>query len=289
MAAPFVRLDASLYVRMPKLNARSAAALARQLIVALPKGSPEGVKHAARQMRADAEALREAQLVARQAAIEERPTRNVRQVDNEADSLFATLLRRLEDYQALAGHDDPTATSAAALSAALFPNRIAFTTGDVLTQWEATEEWFKVLATEQREATLRALVGGGFIDALRAVHAEYGLVTGTTQPAVEKPAKVELGAALQRPAREPPGPCAAAGGRRQRPERHGGPADGAPGRRWRSSTGSARPTPDGPARAQRIRRPIRGPRRRGEAAAHGVIARASTSLPTFPPKRLVGL
>ncbi len=195
MAQPIVRVDASNYTSVPKVNARSGVALARATLVALPKEAPPGVRHAARRMRADAVALQSAVTAAR-AAESSGEKRTPRAVDNEADALHSAVLRRLDDHELLATHDGATALRATALRAALYPKGNEFWRGDMLTQWQATEEWFAALAEDGREAALRSLVGGGFVDAVRAVHAEYGEAVGTTKPRAPVAPKVDLAAPL---------------------------------------------------------------------------------------------
>lgn len=198
MTDPFTRLDPATYARPPRMTTANAIALVRSILVALPKDAPANILHHARAMRTDAAALqgaRKAERLARQAEAEA-AERTPREVDNEADGLHATSLRRIEDHERLAGHDDAVAAEAATLKAALYPRGIDFTRGDMLSQWNATEEWFETLAEGRHEKSFRALVGGGFLDALRTVHAEYGRVLGITQKAAQTPPKVDLTAAL---------------------------------------------------------------------------------------------
>lgn len=190
------RIDGSLYVRMPRVNAFSVLSLGRAMLIAMPKAAPGGVKHAAKQMRSDAVALQDAHLAARKPA-NSTPARTSREVDNEADSLHGTLKRRLGDYQTVASRQPGLAALAAALSETLYPLKGPdITKGDVQTQWQRTEVWLTLLADEGREATLRALTGDAFIDALRATHVEYGEAIGTTKPRPEEPVKVDLAAPL---------------------------------------------------------------------------------------------
>ncbi len=181
MAHSIARVDASNYTSVPRVNARSGVALARALLAALPKDAPVSVKHAARRVRADAVALQAASQAARSEPPAD-PKRTPRAVDNEADALHAAVLRRLADHELLGSHDPAAAASTAALRAALYPAGGDFLRGDMLTQWQSTEDWFAALAVDGREGALRAVVGGGFVDALRAVHVEYGEAVGTTQP-----------------------------------------------------------------------------------------------------------
>jgi hypothetical protein len=196
MSQSFDRVDASQYTSLPRVNAHSAVALARALLVALPKGAPVSVRHAARQLRAAAVALQEASRAAADLAAKPSAGRTVRAVDNEADALLAAVQRRLADFELLGTHDPESAESAAALRAALFPRGTEFARGDALTQWEQTEGWFAALAADGREATLRSLVGGGYLDALRTVHAEYGDAIGTTRPRAPQPGRPDVAAAL---------------------------------------------------------------------------------------------
>lgn len=190
------RIDGSLYVRMPRVNAFSVLSLARAMLTAMPKAAPGGVKHAARQMRTDAVELQNAHLAARKPAIAA-PARSSREVDNEADSLHGALKRRLGDYQTVASRLPELAAQAADLSEALYPAKGPdITKGDLQTQWQRTEVWFALLAEEGREAALRALTGDAFIDALRATHVEYGEAIGTTKPLPVEPPKVDLAGPL---------------------------------------------------------------------------------------------
>ncbi len=189
------RIDGSLYVRMPRVNAFSVLSLARGMLIAMPRAAPGGVKHAAKQMRSDAVALQNAHLAARRPATT--PARTSREVDNEADALHGALKRRLGDYLAVASRQPELAAQAATLAEALYPaGGPDITKGDLPTQWQRTEVWFALLADEGREATLRALTGDAFIDALRATHVEYGEAIGTTKPRPEEPAKVDLAGPL---------------------------------------------------------------------------------------------
>ncbi len=195
MAQPFVRVEASNYTSVPKVNAQSGVALARALIVALPKDSPPSTRHAARQMRAVAITLQRS-VAASHAAEPSGEKRTSRAIDNEADALHSTVTRRLEDHELLAAHEPAKAQQAATLKKALYPKGDALWRGDMMTQWQATEDWFIALAVDGREAALRSLVGGGFVDAIRAVHAEYGEAIGTTKPRAPTPPKVDLAAPL---------------------------------------------------------------------------------------------
>jgi hypothetical protein len=192
MTTTNARIDGSLYVRMPRVNALSVLSLTRAILIALPKSPPGGVKHAAKAMRADAVALQGAHAEARKPA-NLAPQRTSREVDNEADALHGAIKRRLGDYQLVAAHEPDLAARAAALSEALYPAKEpSITQGDVYTQWQRTEAWFGLLAEEGRDATLRALIGGVYLDALRATHIEYGETIGTTKPRPEAPAKVDV-------------------------------------------------------------------------------------------------
>jgi hypothetical protein len=169
-------------------------ALARATIVALPKDAPDRVKLAARALRANAVALQAVNRAAADAA--ESAPRNGRVVDNEADALHAAVQRRLADVALLAGYDPELAETAAALATALYSDKGEFTQGDMLTQWEGTEEWFGRLREEGREKALRAAVGGGFVDAITRVHAEYGEVVGTTKAKRPEPVKLDIATPL---------------------------------------------------------------------------------------------
>jgi len=195
MSQPFVRVEASNYTTIPKVNARSGVALARALLTALPKDAPGPVKHAARQMRRDAVALEEAARAAHAAEAGE-PKRSRRTIDNEADALHAVVIRRLDDHALLGAHAPAAAQSTAALRAALYPHGSEFLRGDMLTQWQATEDWIAALAVDGREKSLRAVVGDGFVDAIRAVHVEYGEAVGTTKPREPAAPKVDVAAPL---------------------------------------------------------------------------------------------
>ena len=196
MAQPFVRVDASNYTSVPRVNARSGVALAHAMLVALPKDAPSNVKHAARHMRADAVALQEASRAGRAAEASTDTRRSRRVVDNEADALHATAIRRLSDFELLATYDPAAAEAAAVLIAALYPRGGEFLRGDMLTQWQATEEWFIALRLEGREKALRGLVGDAFVDAITAVHVEYGEVIGTTKARPAAAPKADLVAPL---------------------------------------------------------------------------------------------
>ena len=196
MTTAFIRIDASSYTSVPRVNARSGVALARALLVALPKDAPAGAKHAARRLRADAVALQDATRVTRDADASADPKRTPRAVDNEADALHAAVLRRLGDHELLAARDPGAAETAAALKAALYPRGSDFLRGDMLTQWQETEEWLTALAVDGREKALGALVGAGFVAACRAVHAEYGEAVGTTKARPPAAPKADVAAAL---------------------------------------------------------------------------------------------
>ncbi len=122
--------------------------------------------------------------------------RTKRVIDNEADAQHSTVQRRLADHELLAAHDPAAAERAASLQKALYPKGKEFWRGDMLTQWQGTEDWLAALARGDNEAALRSLVGGGFVDAIRAVHAEYGEAVGTTKPRAPAPAKVDVATPL---------------------------------------------------------------------------------------------
>jgi hypothetical protein len=196
MAQPFDRLDASLYTSIPRIKPQSGVALTRAVLVALPKDAPDRVKLAARAVRSDAIALQAANRATAEAAAAATSPRNGRVVDNEADALHGALRRRLADHALVAGYDPELADTAAALETALYPDNGAFTRGDMLTQWQGTEEWFGRLREAGREKALRALVGDAFADAIATVHAEYGEVVGTTKPKRTEPAKIDVATPL---------------------------------------------------------------------------------------------
>lgn len=196
MAQPFARLDASNYTSVPRVNAHSGVALARAVLVALPKDAPPAIKHAARAMRADAVTLQAANRAAADAASAAATARNARVVDNDADALHGAVQRRLAEHALLAGYDAELAASVAALETALYPDGGEFLRGDMMTQWQGTEEWFERLRVDGREKALRAAVGGAFVDALVRVHAEYGAVIGTTKAQRPEPAKVDIATPL---------------------------------------------------------------------------------------------
>ncbi|MDP3220849.1 MAG: hypothetical protein Q8S73_42585, partial [Deltaproteobacteria bacterium] len=196
MAHTFVRIDASNYTSVPRINAQSGVGLTRAMLVALPKDPAAPVKHAARAARAAAVKLQAANGAAAEAASADTSPRNARVIDNEADALHGAVLRRLADHALLAGHDDGLAASIATLKRALYPDGGDFLRGDMLTQWQATEEWYERLVADGREKALRAAVGDAFVDALAAVHAEYGTVVGTTAAQRRVPAKVDLATPL---------------------------------------------------------------------------------------------
>lgn len=195
MTAALARVDGSLYLRMPRVNALNALTLARAILIALPKPAPPSVKHAAKEMRADAVELQSAHVAEREAA-PERPSRSKREIDNEADALHGALKRRLEDYQIVATRDPALADRAATLLEKLYPRNSDITHGSMHTQWQATELWLETLSKDGREATLRALVGDAYVDALKATHAEYGAVLGATKPLAPEAPKKDLAAPL---------------------------------------------------------------------------------------------
>lgn len=195
MTAALARVDGSLYLRMPRVNALSGITLARAILIALPKSAPPSVKHAAREMRANAVELQSAHMAEREAPLEP-ASRSKREIDNEADALHGAIRRRLEDYQSVKTRDPELAERAAALAERLYPKSSNITQGSMHTQWQATELWFATLAKEGREATLRALVGDVYVDALKATHAEYGHAIGTTKPLAAGAEKVDIAAPL---------------------------------------------------------------------------------------------
>lgn len=195
MTAALARVDGSLYLRMPRVNALSGITLARAILIALPKSAPPSVKHAAKEMRTYAVELQSAH-AAENKTTPETPSRNKREVDNEADALHGAIKRRIEDYQIVATRDPELADRAAALGEKLYPKSSNITQGDMYTQWQATELWFETLSKDGREASLRALVGDVYVDALKATHAEYGEVIGVTKPRAPEAPKTDLAAPL---------------------------------------------------------------------------------------------
>jgi hypothetical protein len=189
-------LDIADYSRLPRLNGRNAIALSRSILIALPRDVPGSVKHAARNVRNDAVALQNARLVNRKAAVRNSPGRPLFEVDREADSLHGTVRRRLLDHAAREARQPEQAAQAQGLLDLLYPDKGAFTQGDMHTQWEETEAWFKLLAEGGHEATLKALVGASFVDDLRVVHAEYGEALGTTKAREASVAREDIAAPL---------------------------------------------------------------------------------------------
>jgi len=189
------RVDGALYLRLPRLNVSGSVAMVRAMLTAIPKDAPMNVRHAAKAVRAHAVTL-QAQRQAGRKASNDAPKRTVRVVDNDADALHATMHRRLGDHELLVEQAPETAARAASLKAALYPEGTAFLRGNTFAQWEETEVWVKALAEGDREAALRELVGGGFVDATLRVHEEYGAAIGTTKPRAEAPAKVDVATPL---------------------------------------------------------------------------------------------
>lgn len=189
------RIDSTQYLRLPKLDAGGYIAMVKTILVSIPKDAPGSVRHAAKVTRAAAVTLQAARKAARPAA-NDTSTRQLREVDNEADALHAAVHRRLADYELLAAQAPDAAATAAELKRALYPRGTTFLHGSTYTQWEETEDQVKALAEDGRDAKLRALVGGGFVDALLRVHGEYGEVLGTTKPRAEAAAKVDVAGPL---------------------------------------------------------------------------------------------
>ena len=192
-----ITLDIADYSRLPRLNGRNAIALARSILIALPKDTPSSVKHAARNVRNDALALQNARLVNRRSAVQNSNGRPLVEVDREADALHALLRRRLSDYAGRGARQPERAAQAQGLLGLLYPEGVDFTRTDPHTQWEETEGWFKLLAEGDREATFTSLVGAGFLDELRVVHAEYGEVLGTTKARAPRSAREDVAAPLR--------------------------------------------------------------------------------------------
>lgn len=195
MSEQNVKVDVTNYFRLPKLSVSAAAAMVRAMLAAVPKDAPPGVHHAARTARVDVTAL-QASREAERAPPSDVPARSPREVDNDADALHAAIHRRLVDHELLAEQSPAVAARASALRARLYPEGTAFLRGNRFVQWEETEAWVKALAEGDNDDALRALVGGGFVDALLRVHVEYGAVIGATGARAEAPAKVDLAAPL---------------------------------------------------------------------------------------------
>jgi hypothetical protein len=195
MNAPPARIDGSLYLSVPRVNALSGLSLARAILIALPKAAPASVKHAARAMRAQAVALQDA-CTAQRSADKTPATRSAREVDNEADALHGAIKRRLGDYEIVSARHPDVAARARDLSAKLYPEKSDITHGTHLAQWQETELWFGTLAEGDNDAALRALVGAPFVDALRATHVEYGEAVGTTKPRAAEAPKVDVAGPL---------------------------------------------------------------------------------------------
>jgi len=194
MSEQNVKVDVTNYLRLPKLSVSAAAAMVKAMLAAVPKDAPPGVHHAARTARVDVTALQASREAER--APNDAPARSPREVDNDADALHAAIHRRLVDHELLAEQSPAVAARASALRARLYPEGTGFLRGNRFVQWEETEAWVKALAEGDNDDALRALVGGGFVDALLRIHVEYGAVIGATGARAEAPARVDLAAPL---------------------------------------------------------------------------------------------
>jgi len=167
---------------LPRVDAYGAQALAQAFETAAldPQGTPlkvsESVDAALKDVHDDREALQE--------ALQKAPVPpTVRAVDRLEDTAVRALDGLLEAWALLAGLI-PEGDTAAALHNRLFAEGLGFINAAPKIEWAVVENKLATITGEALAPKLAALGALPMLAYLQQVHAEYGKVTGATQPIV---------------------------------------------------------------------------------------------------------
>lgn len=192
MARQFLFSD---MVQLPKLDAASAVTLVHQLLTlaAQHKKLPSGVDKARKRLGAS---LKEVQAgLSQRLAGSVGDPRRARSADQWEDQAFSAL------YDLLSGHSklpdsEPSAATARAMLATVFPDGLKFTQLTYSQQWAEASARLQRIEADGLSKALRELGGEPFLRNLKKAHKEYGEALGATSPRV-------VAAAPIAPVREP--------------------------------------------------------------------------------------
>jgi hypothetical protein len=174
-------LDATLYVRPPKLDVPSGVTLGLSLITAMPKPAPEHVRSAATKLRKDTVAL---QAAWGNSGLATAP-RDRRKADVRIDTAWGSLLDRLESYSRLPVGQYPRAARARELCDIVSPNDREWLKAPYETEWAESNKRLGWIETQGLAKDINDLAGPEFLTEVKAAHAEYGVALAVTAPAPE--------------------------------------------------------------------------------------------------------
>lgn len=179
--------DPMQYSRLPPyLDNSVTLALARQLIAAAPKESPEGVRRSAALLRKNSQALAEGMAESLRAS----GPPDKRPVDLAADHAWGAVELRLAAWLQLPADEYVQVEEATTLHNQLFPDGLRFTQLEYGAQWAEAESRIQMLKSSGQLPLLERLCDKPFVTELLRCHAAYGAMVGTNLPATApKPRK----------------------------------------------------------------------------------------------------
>jgi hypothetical protein len=178
--------DADQYTTVPTRSPAATIGLARALISAAASRPPKAVAQRLAKLRERAELLQQSWIDAARPT----PTGDLRKLDNVLDRRWSALRGRL-DCCVLLGDDDH-APRAQALLTTLFPTGLDFLKLPYAEEWAQSERRLELIASDELEAEIEALVGEPYLPLLRQAHEAYGIALGITKAKEAAPAAARV-------------------------------------------------------------------------------------------------
>lgn len=163
------------YVTAPQINVASGVALAIALLNHVPPKPGDGVRAAARELRAATQRVQA--LWAKQ---KPRAKTDQRPFDNAADVSWGALADRLSAQAALPRSRHPRAEQAAALLDALELRDRSWLTLRYNEQWAQAQRRLDRVESDDLRGALDAVAGDGFLSEVEFAHGAYGEALGIT-------------------------------------------------------------------------------------------------------------
>lgn len=163
------RLDVAAYARRLTMDVPETLAAVKKILARVPRG--------ARVLEAHARVIADNQtvLAAAHKRVDTGDLDPVRPFDLAVDRAWSAMHGRLSGWELIG---DPAAARATKLMRIFFPTGLSFTQLPWSAQWAEGEKRLARIAEEKLEPELRELVGGAFVDALKARQQEYGDALG---------------------------------------------------------------------------------------------------------------
>jgi hypothetical protein len=182
------------YLQIPPLSCATGTTLANQLLSAVPKDAPPGVRQGADLVAARLRPLMQNMVDRSQEMSKARS--EAAAADKAIDAIWSALRSNLESLARLPSKQYPRAARAAKACAAIFPHGLGFVKLPYREEWAHSDVLLTLMDANGISAELDEIVGPEFSGELRRAHQRYGEALGIIK-ALEQPEAANMRLLLQ--------------------------------------------------------------------------------------------